>query len=163
MSEPAMPKAVERLLTAVGREKPFLDAHHGAAASRLMAMIERARLVQRVTMSYNPTRIGRAPNASGQADIADSAAEARQRLARLARALPADCWSVLFDVCGLEMGLLEVEAARGWPRRSAKLVLRVALDHLATVYGLDPGAVGAEKARQRGWLEARPDMFGTET
>jgi len=163
MTSPAVPRAVERLLGAVGHEPAFLEAHHGQAASRLMRGFERARLAQRVTMSYDPARIGGPRGHSGQAELADSAADARKRLAELARSLPRDCWSVLFDVCGFDRGLQEVEAERAWPRRSAKLVLRVALDQLAALYGLDASGSGAEKGHQRGWLEARPKMFVDET
>ena len=77
------------------------------------------------------------------------------------RRLPAECAGVVFDVCGWLKGLQEVERDRGWPRRSAKLVLRIGLDHLAEHYGLSPVAVGRSGSRPRGWMEdgARPDRF----
>jgi hypothetical protein len=68
-----------------------------------------------------------------------------RRLNRLAALLPADCWGVLFDVCGLGKGLQLVETERRWPRRSAKLVLRIGLDQLAAQFGPDPARNG------RGW------------
>lgn len=157
-----LPQAVDRLLLARNEEAPFLAAHHGLAASRLMQTFERARLAQRVTMSYDPARIGGGSGRPVQGELADSAADARRRLADLAQRLPRDCWSVLFDVCGLDRGLQEIETAHGWPRRGAKLVLRVALEQLAAIYGLDAAGVGRDSGRQRGWLEERPPMFGNE-
>ncbi|MBF0680912.1 MAG: hypothetical protein IR164_18450 [Devosia sp.] len=163
MNSPALPKAVERLLGAVGSEPPFLGPQHGQAASRLMHCFERARLTQRVTMSYDPARIGGQRGSAGPAEITDSATDARKRLAALADAMPRDCWGVLFDVCGHDLGLQEIEAARNWPRRSAKLVLRVALEQLAAHYGLEAAGRGGGTGPQRGWLEQRPKMFEDET
>lgn len=157
-----MPEAVERLRVAKAKEAPFLAAHHAVAAGRLMHTFQRARLAQRVTMSYDPARIGRVSGGPVQGELADSAADARQRLAMLARRLPHDCWSVLFDVCGSDRGLQDIEAAHGWPRRGAKLVLRVALEQLSTLYGLDAVGAGKDSSAQRAWLEERPPMFGDQ-
>src|SRR6185295_8348652 len=56
----------------------------------------------------------------------------------------------------------EVERDRGWPRRSAKLVLRIGLEQLAQHYGLAPVARGRATAEVRQWMddEARPSVFG---
>jgi hypothetical protein len=69
---------------------------------------------------------------------------------------------VVLDVCGLLKGLQEVERERGWPRRSAKLVLRIGLDQLAQHYGLGAVARGSVNGRTRQWMEndARPNVFG---
>jgi hypothetical protein len=146
-------------VTKVSRADDFLDDHHRESASRLSRLFERANLRQRVTMSYDPTRIGQAAGA-GQSDIADSAADARKRLARLAAAMPRDCWGVLVDACLYEKGLQQIESERRWPRRSAKLVLRIALDQAAALLGLNGKAVGPDRAGQRAWLPERPPMFG---
>ena len=155
-----VPEAVSRLAAGRGDQAPFLLAHHVEAARRLAGLFDRARLMQRVTMSYDPTRVGGKGGGGAQADISDSAAEARKRLADLAGTMAAECWSVLFDTCGLDRGLQEIEAERDWPRRGGKLVLRIALAQLATQYGLEPEARGNEAVRQRHWLPERPAMFG---
>jgi hypothetical protein len=134
----------------------FLQPHHLLAASRLERLIQKAQLAPRLTMSYDPGRTGEHRQAgSGSADIADSASDARQRLNQLALAVPVDCWGVLFDVCGLGKGLQTVETERRWPRRSAKLVLRIGLSQLAAHWGLMPQALGAEQGPTRGWRSQR--------
>jgi len=154
-----LPEAVQRLLAAGRSRTGFLGPHHGEAARRLAGIFERARLMQRVTMAYDAARIGGRGSMAGQADLADSAAAARARLNRLAAALPKDCWSVLFDCCGLDKGLQQIEQERGWPRRSAKLVLRIGLDHLTKRWGLAETADGQGRQGLSGWLPERVPMF----
>lgn len=151
-----------RLATARAGEESFLAPHQVEAGARLARLFERARLSQRVTMSYDPTRIGGGGGRPVQGDLADSAAEARQQLGRLAGRMPPDCWGVLIDVCGFEKGLQQIEMERLWPRRSAKLVLRVGLDQLARIFGLDERAEGRERAATQSWLPERPAMFAPE-
>lgn len=162
-SQLALPLAIERLLQARAGETAFLDAHHGVAAARLTQTFARARLAQRVTMSYDGARIGRGGGRPVQGELTDSAADARRRLGELARRMPRDCWSVLFDVCGLDRGLQDVETSHGWPRRGAKLVLRVALDQLAALYGLEAAGQGRQSGAHRSWLDQRPPLFADET
>ncbi|NMA97416.1 MAG: hypothetical protein GX970_04775 [Phyllobacteriaceae bacterium] len=147
------PEAVLRLANG------FLDGHHVEAARVLARLFDRAQMMQRVTMSYDPTRVGGSRGKPQQAELADSAAEARQRLGRMAATMPGDCWGVLTDICGFDKGLQLIEAERNWPRRSAKLVLRIGLEHLAMSLGLAPVAAGAESGLMRSWLPERPPMF----
>lgn len=136
--------------------EPFLLKHHLAAAERLERLIERSRITPRVTMSYDPASIGaRVRSGNGATDVSDSAAGARQRLSQLAAALPGDCWGVLFDVCGLGKGLQAIETERRWPRRSAKLVLRIGLEQLAAMFGLLPHIAGSAGASTRAWFDER--------
>lgn len=156
-----LPEAISRLGLARGGEAAFLEPHQLEAARRLTRTFERARLSQRVTMSYDAARVARSSKgASARSDISASAADARAQLAGLGRQVPRECWDILFDICGLDLGLQELEAARGWPRRSGKLVLRIALSHLAALYGITAIAEGRERAEQRSWLEQRAPMFG---
>lgn len=153
-----LPDAVQHL-AAHSRGEVFLEPHHLEAARRLTRLYERALLRQRVTMSYDPGRVGGNGGRPVQGDLADSAAGARQRLAGLARQLPADCWGVLSDVCGFDKGLQQIETERGWPRRSAKLVLRIGLDQLAGMDGLVAEAQGRQQGPMRAWLPDRLPMF----
>lgn len=148
------PEASKRSTTE-GREN-FLALHHQEAARRFEALVRRAQLPPRLTMSYDPAHVGGGRGGgAGAVSLGDGAAEARLVLSRIAGKLPADCWGVLFDVCGLGKGLQQVETERRWPRRSAKLVLRISLDQLAAQFGLAEKAMGASGAPTRGWRETR--------
>lgn len=149
-----------RLALATGEAEAFLRPHQVEAGERLRRLVERAQLQPRLTMSYSAAHT--ASKGAGHAgEIGDMAAEARKGLAELYRQLPRDCAEVVLDVCGFGKGLQQIETERGWPRRSAKLVLRIGLDRLAEVYGIDEAAVGAETRRRRAWMDgARLAMFG---
>jgi hypothetical protein len=152
------PDAVLRLASS-GQGEAFLAAHQVEAARRLALLFVRARLTQRMTMSYDPARIGGSRDGSRQGELADSALQARRLLDGLAGKMPRDCWSILVDICGFDKGLQEIEMERGWPRRSAKLVLRIGLDQLATVMGLSEFAEGKADRKLKGWLPERPPLF----
>lgn len=158
---PELPDAVLRLATARQGEGAFLLDHHIEAARRFFRLCDLARLAPRVTLSYDPARVGRS-GSQAASEISDTAATARARLQRWAAVLPQECWGVLIDACAFEMGLQDIELARGWPRRSAKLVLRIGLDQLAREMGLSGWARGPETAQSRHWLPERPPMFADE-
>lgn len=151
--------APEAVLRLGGGESRFLAPHHVEAARRLAQLFERARMRQRVTMSYDPTRLGGGERQTRQGELADSAMVARRLLSGLAAWVPRDCWDLLIDICGFDKGLQQIEAERGWPRRSAKLVLRIGLDHLASIMGLSEKAGGGVGGMPRSWLPERPPMF----
>ena len=136
----------------------FLQTYHLQASERLLALFERAGLRQRVTMSYDPGRVGRSGTA-GRAEVGDLALDARKRLNHLARRITSDCWNVLADVCLYDKGLQEIEAERRWPRRAAKLVLRIALDQVAAEFGLTEVATGPASGSERHWRPERAAMF----
>jgi hypothetical protein len=141
-------------------ESAFLDVHHLEAAERLLTLFERSRLHARTTMNYGP-RIDQG-HGGHMHDVGDMALDARRQLAEIYSALPRDCADVVIDVCGYEKGLQDIERERGWPRRSAKLVLRIGLDALAARFGLSSSATGRQVGATRSWLGegARPAEFG---
>lgn len=137
---------------------PFLARHQVEAGERVRRLCERARLQPRLTMSYSLAHVAGGTRA-GSADLSDLASDARRQLDALHRALPAECAGVVIDVCGLLKGLQLVETERGWPRRSAKLVLRIGLEQAARHFGLDALAAGPAQGRPRTWGD-RPQMVG---
>ncbi|MEQ1769156.1 MAG: DUF6456 domain-containing protein [Devosia sp.] len=151
---------LSRLAAAVPGAAPFLERHHVEAGERVRQLADRAGLQPRLTMTYSAERtIG--TNRNTARELSDFATDARKALAEIHAVLPHDCAAVVLDVCGLLKGLQQVEAERGWPRRSAKLVLRIGLDRLAEHFGYAPGAIGPENTRPRRWLGegARPEIF----
>ena len=111
-----------------------LDDRLFDAGERLRADYERAQLGPSVTMRWDPVRI----KGQGAGDAGLSPTErqiaARERfdgaLAEAGRGLEDVLWRV---VCAGET-LPVAEKALGWPTRSGKLVLKLALDRVAQFY-----------------------------
>lgn len=143
---------LSRLAAASGGQPAFLARHQVEAGERVRRLVERARINPRLTMSYSAAHVAGGKGAGHAGEISDMAADARKALADMHRALPRDCAEVVLDVCGFEKGLQQVETERGWPRRSAKLVLRIGLDRLAEVWGIGAVATGRD-GRSRAWME----------
>jgi hypothetical protein len=68
--------------------------------------------------------------------ISDTALAAKQRFRKAMSAVGPGLSDLLFDVCCALKGLEAAEKAKGWPRRSGKVVLALALDRLAGHYGI---------------------------
>jgi hypothetical protein len=58
---------------------------------------------------------------------------------------------VLIDVCCHLQGLEAAERAAGWPQRSGKIVLQLALSSLARHYGLEAAAPARRGPAVRHW------------
>ncbi|WP_246103183.1 DUF6456 domain-containing protein [Rhizobium straminoryzae] len=133
--------------------KPFFGEEAIAAGERLAADFERGQLTPRVTASWEPRLAQRmAGERGGLQDLSDTALAARLRVNRAVEAMGPDLSGVALDVCCFCKGLELVERERGWPVRSAKLMLRTALLALARHYAPPPGrprrhAWGAEDFR----------------
>jgi hypothetical protein len=148
-----------RLASPTGDEPAFLERHHSEAGERVRRLVERAALRSRVTMNYSGIAVAKGSGTSQVAELSTLAVDARRALRRIYETLPRDCAAVVVDVCGYEKGLQQVETERGWPRRSAKLVLRIGLDRLAEVWGINAQAIG-RGAGDRSWMEGeRPPIF----
>jgi hypothetical protein len=72
----------------------------------------------------------------GGENISDIALAARQRFTRAMAAAGPGLSDLLFDVCCHLVSLEAAEGARGWAKRSGRVVLMLALDRLASHYGL---------------------------
>ncbi|MCO5731934.1 DUF6456 domain-containing protein [Rhizobium sp. SSA_523] len=117
----------------------FLPQAAVEAAERLAADFQRAALQPRVTACWEPRLNARQKGErGGMADLTESAAAARRRVGQAIEAMGPELSGVALDVCCFGKGLELVERERGWPVRSAKLMLRTALLALARHYAPPP-------------------------
>jgi hypothetical protein len=84
--------------------------------------------------------------------MTDLIVASRQRVQLAVQACGPEFSGLLMDVCCFLRGLEDVERERGWPPRSAKVVLQLALDKLARHYGLASDARAEASAHVRTWL-----------
>jgi hypothetical protein len=129
----------------------FLSPAQLEAGLRLRRMWQRAGIAPRLTMHYSPDHMP--GSGSGQAEVGDMAADARRRFNALLAELPPDCARVVFDIAAELRGLQEIETDAGWPRRSAKLVLRIGLEQVARSLGLSDRAEGPQRGRVRAEMQ----------
>lgn len=102
------------------------------AGERLRADYERAQLGACVTMRWDPVRVkstGDTGLTPGERQIA-----ARARFNGALREAGNGLQDILWRVVCAGEGLPEAEKGLGWPARSGKLVLRLALDRVADFY-----------------------------
>ncbi|MFC5504579.1 DUF6456 domain-containing protein [Bosea massiliensis] len=131
--------------------RPQISDEEFAAGERFRSDLTLARMMPRTTMNWDAASApdGRGAGSRGPAAASDTALAARQRVARACDRLGPDLSGLAIDVCGFLKGLDAVERERGWPARSAKVALRLALAALARHYGLvAPAPRGSE---MRGW------------
>ena len=84
--------------------------------------------------------------------MTDLIVASRQRVRSALEACGPEFAGLLMDVCCFLRGLEDIERERGWPSRSAKVVLQLALDRLARHYGFRPVTQPGGTARIRTWL-----------
>jgi hypothetical protein len=80
--------------------------------------------------------------------VSDTALAAKQRFSKAMSAVGPGLSNLLFDVCCALKGLEAAEKSQGWPRRSGKVVLAIALGRLAAHYGIH---AAPQRARLRSW------------
>ncbi len=127
--------------------KPLLSAAQFRAGERLRADYTLARLTPRVTANWDasaPAGRSRRAGAPLAHELSDTVLAAKERVRSALRAVGPDLEGVLISVCCELMGLEEVERRYGWPQRSAKVVLGIALNSLARHYGYLDDAERAE-------------------
>ena len=140
-----MPKSTSSAITRLHKLKdsngqPYLDKAACKAAIKLEYDFIQAGLVSGLTSNWErmdaiKSRSRRSGNR--QAVLSDAPPRcARQISRRPSQALPSEYSGLLVDICCFHQSLSDVETANQWPRRSAKLVLKLGLLQLARHYGL---------------------------
>ncbi|MGQ3673696.1 DUF6456 domain-containing protein [Xanthobacter sp. TB0136] len=133
-----------------GRDgRAMVDEVQLAAGERLRADFTRAGLTPQVTSRWSSMPGGGPGN--GPEAFSDMVLSARQRMNAALGAVGPELSGVLLDVCCFLKGLEEVEGTRGWPARTAKVVLCLALDRLAAHYGWSAAATGRSQGRMQAW------------
>jgi hypothetical protein len=121
------------------------------AGERLRAEFTRAQMMPRVTSNWTSSIAQDRRNGAG-VTFSDAVIAARERVHRAMNTVGPEFAGLLLDVCCFLKGLEDVERERGWPPRSAKVVLQLGLDRLARHYGYGAEARGAMQAHVRTWL-----------
>lgn len=131
------------------RKRRLIDSAQFEAGERLRRDYTIARLTPRLGVDLSaPMVLGRRGARNHEA-ISETVLAAKQRFRAAMAAVGPGLADLLFDVCCHLSGLAEVEQEREWPRRSAKVVLDIALDRLAGHYGMR--VTGRARAPMRAW------------
>lgn len=147
--------------------QPLISAVQYDAGERLRGDLWFAQMSPRVTANWSGVG-GTSKSGGGLGiDIRDNVAAAQQRVRRALTAVAPLSAGLLLDVCGHLVGLEQIERDRGWPPRSGKIALQLALSELARHYGL-PGtdaasAPLAQRLRHWGVDDYRPHIGRSET
>jgi hypothetical protein len=119
---------------------PLISEAQYDAGERLRVDFTIAQLSARVTVSWNspvaPGSHGRSGRRPDSLEVNERALTAKRRFMRALDAVGPELSGILMEVCCLSRGLEAAERSLGWPQRSGKLVLQIALTQLARHYGL---------------------------
>jgi hypothetical protein len=129
--------------------KPMLEPFQFEAGERLRADYQFAGLSAKVTANWDPAAAGNPNNQNDMGMLQDNILAARQRVVRAMAAVGPELSGVLVDVCCHLRGLEEAEKAEGWPQRSGKVVLQLALSRLARHYGFISDTTSTERLRRK--------------
>lgn len=136
-----------------GRDgRAFIDGVQLMAGERLRADFTRAQMMPRMTADWSgagrdPARLGTQP----MMNASEAALAAKQRVGRAMEGVGPEFSGLLMDVCCFLKGMERVEQERGWPLRTGKVVLGLALDRLARHYGLSRELRGPNRSATRHW------------
>jgi len=111
----------------------FLTLREFQAGERLRSDYTRGQLMPRLGANW-VAAVSSGRRDGGIADLTETALAARMRVEKALQAVGPELSGVLVDVCCFLKGMETVEMERGWPVRSAKVVLKAALASLGRHY-----------------------------
>jgi hypothetical protein len=136
--------------------RKLLSPQQVDAGERLRSDFTFSGLTPRLTVNWDaigPGSAGRRPSPGAGLELSDRVVAARQRFDRALSAVGPELAGILIDVCCHLKGIEIAERAAGWPVRSGRIVLGLALSALARHYGIvETSAPAASRpARIRHW------------
>jgi len=117
--------------------KALLSESQFEAGERLRADFTSAQMSQRVTADWSVQLDGNRRQGGTDLTLSEKALAARQRFYKALEAAGPGLAEPLVDVCCHLNGLEDAERRMGWPQRSGKVVLAIALERLADHYGFN--------------------------
>jgi hypothetical protein len=137
-----------------GRDgRALIEPHQWQAGERLRAEFTMAHLMPRTTSNWQAPVARDGRGGEGGRTFTDTMIAARQQVRGALDAVGPEFAGLLVDICCFLKRLDDVERERGWPPRSAKVVLQLALNQLARHYGLSGEARGRSRAKIRTWAD----------
>ena len=134
--------------------QPMIAPAQLMAGERLRADVTRAQMLPRVTANWS-IALPAGQRGQGAGAATDAALAAQQSVRRALAQVGPEFSGLLLDVCCFLKRLEDIERERGWPVRSAKVVLQLGLDRLARHYGYDEVQRGAPKPEIAAWSADR--------
>ncbi|MFK7902129.1 MAG: DUF6456 domain-containing protein [Nitratireductor sp.] len=104
------------------------------AGERFRRDFEKSQLQPKISANWSSTIASK--GTSSATDISDFAYDAKIRFNKSLDTLGPELCGVALDVCCFLKGLETIEREKGWPPRSAKLILKTALSILVRHYGI---------------------------
>ncbi len=141
---------------------PMVDDAEFNAGERLRLDFTRGGMMPSVTSNWRDMAAS-GGGRGGRAEMTDAALAARDRVNAALKAVDPSLAGVAIDVCCFLKGLETVESERSWPQRSAKVVLKMALQALARHYGIASEVVGhggGKRLQHWGSAGYRPQIDG---
>lgn len=146
--------------------RALISAEQYEAGERFRSEFTRAQLTPSVTANWGAmasSRRSRRAAPGSPADISDVALASKKRFYAAIEAVGPDLAGILVDVCCHLYGLSDVEKRYGWPRRSGKVIVSIALSALARHFGLiapagAPGSGARQGLRHWGSDDFRPTL-----
>ena len=141
--------------------RPLIAEIQFKAGEKLRSDFTLAQLNPRLAVDLTAPVVAGRRGAPSDMALPEIVLAAKQRFAYALKAVGPGLSDLLIDVCCHLTGLEAAERQNGWPQRSAKIVLQIALDRLAAHYGMAP--VVGTGSRTRAWqAEETKEMAARE-